>query len=54
MTFLFVDDFKSISQNGVNGTNVEIIAATTLFKMDVYVATDSYKPGAAVWLKYTP
>ena len=22
--------------------------------MDVYVATDSYKPGAAVWLKYTP
>ena len=53
-TSKFVDHIKSISQNGVRGTNVEIIAATTLFKMDVYVATDSYKPGVAVWLKYTP
>ena len=33
------------------GTNVEMIAATTL---DVYVPTDSYKPGASIWLKYTP
>ena len=53
-TSKFVDHIKSISQNGVWGTNVEIIAAATLFKMDVYVATDSYKPRAAVWLKYTP
>ena len=53
-TSKFVDHIKSISQNGVWGTNVEMIAATTLFKMDVYVATDSYKPGVSVWLKYTP
>ena len=34
---------------------MEIIAAVTMFKMDMYVATDSYyKPGAAVWLNYAP
>ena len=43
-TSKFVDHIKSISQNGVWRTNVEIIAAT-LFKIDAYVATDSYKPG---------
>ena len=53
-TSKFIDLIKSISQNGVWGTNVEIITAATLFKMGVYVATDSYKPGTALWLKYTP
>ena len=33
---------------------MEIIAAATLFSVDVYIATDNYKPGKAVWLKYTP
>ena len=31
-TSKFVDHIKSVSQNGVWGTNVEIIAAATLFK----------------------
>ena len=35
-TSKFVDHIKSISQNVVWETNVEIIAAATLFKMDVY------------------
>ena len=29
------------------------LSAATLLKMDVYVATDSYKPGSAIWLKYS-
>ena len=47
----FEDHLRSICKTAVWGTN---IAAATLFALDVYVATDSYKPGTAVWLKYSP
>ena len=47
----FEDHLRSIHKTAVWGTN---IAAATLFALDVYVATDSYKPGTAVWLKYSP
>lgn len=50
----FDDHLRSICKTAVWGTNLEIIAAATLFALDVYVATDGYKPGTAVWLKYTP
>ena len=50
----FDDHLKKMRNSGVWGTNVEIIAAATLFSVDVYIATDNYKPGKAVWLKYTP
>ena len=49
----FDDHLRSIRKTAVLGTNLEIIAAATLFVLDVYVATDSYKPGTAVWLKYS-
>ena len=45
-TSKFVDHIKSVSQNGQ--------MLQPLHCLDAYVATDSYKPGAAVWLKYTP
>lgn len=50
----FDDHLRSIRKTAVWGTNLEIIAAATLFALDVYVATDNYKPGTPVWLKYTP
>ena len=36
------------------GTSTEIIAAATLFQVEVYVATDSYRPGVPMWLQYRP
>ncbi len=33
---------------------MEIIVTATLFGLDVYVATDSYRPGKSTWLKYSP
>ena len=36
------------------GTNSEIIVTATLFGVDIYVASDSYRPGKPVWLKYSP
>lgn len=35
------------------GTNLEIIV-TALFGIDIYIATDSYRPGSPTWLKYSP
>ena len=37
-------------------TELEIIAATTLFQLEIYLAmaTDSYKPGTPRWLLYSP
>ena len=37
----FDDHLRSIRKTAVWGTNLEIIAAATLFALDVYVATDS-------------
>ena len=50
----FDDHLRNICKTAVWGTNLEIIAAATLFALDVYVATDSYKSVTAVWPKYTP
>ena len=36
------------------GTNLEIMAASSLFKLDIFEATDSLVPGKIKWLKYTP
>ena len=30
------------------------MATSTLFQIDVYVATESYHPGCPMWLKYIP
>ena len=36
------------------GTSVEILAFSSLFQVDVFVASDSYHPGQATWIKYSP
>ena len=46
----FEDHLRSICKTAVWGTNLEIIAAATLFALDVY----SYKRGTAPWLKCSP
>lgn len=45
---------KNIKKQYIWGTTTEIIAAATLFQIDVYIATDSYRPGSVTWLLYTP
>lgn len=45
---------KNIKRQYIWGTTTEIIAAASLFQVDVYVATDSYRPGGVTWLLYTP
>ena len=46
--------YKNIKRQYIWGTTTEIIAAATLLQVDVYVATDSYRPGSVAWLLYTP
>jgi len=44
---------KNIKKQFIWGTTTEIIAGATLFQIDVYVATDSYRPGSVTWLLYS-
>ncbi len=50
----YVEHQKNMSQSCTWGTNLEIIVTATIFKMDVYVVSDTYRPGKATWLKYSP
>ena len=50
----FTSHLKNIKKTCIWGTTVEILAAASLFQVDVYVATDSYHPGRPRWLKYMP
>lgn len=50
----FSEHVKNIRKTCTWGTNVEIIATATLFEIDIYVVSDSYKPGRPTWLKYSP
>ena len=50
----FADHIKNIGKTCTWGTNLEIIVTATLFGIDVYVASDSYRPGKPTWLKYSP
>ena len=50
----FSSHLQNMKKTCVWGTTVEILATSSLFQIDIYVATDSYKPGKAIWLKYSP
>ena len=50
----FSEHLKNIKMPYVWGTSMEIMAAASFFQLDVYVATDSYRPGVPTWLLYTP
>ena len=36
------------------GTTLEILATASLFRVDIFEATDSLTPGKVKWLKYSP
>ena len=36
------------------GTSVDILAFSSLFQVDVYIASDTYYSGTTTWLKYSP
>ena len=48
----FDEHLKKINQDRTWGTDLEITAAATIFKLPIYVATD--KTGTAVWCRYLP
>ena len=50
----FADHLKNVGKTCIWGTNLEIIVTATLFGIDIYVATDSYRHGNPTWLKYSP
>lgn len=50
----FADHVTNIAKTCTWGTSLEIIATASLFRVDVYVATDSYRPGKPTWLKHAP
>ena len=50
----FENHIKNIKKLYIWGTSTEIVAAATLFQVEVYVATDSYRPGIPTWLVYMP
>ena len=50
----FENHIKNIKKLYIWGTSTEIVAAATLFQVEVYVATDSYQPGIPTWLVHTP
>ena len=53
-TTLFPDHLQNIRKLSVWGTNLEILAATSLFQLDVYLATETYHLGVPTWLLYPP
>ena len=50
----FENHIKNIKKLYIWGTSTEIVAAATLFQVEVYVATDSYRQGIPTWLVHTP
>ena len=51
---LFLDHLQNIKKSCTWGTTVEILAFSSLFQVDVYIASDTYYPGKTTWLKYSP
>ncbi len=51
---LFPDHLQNIKKSCVWGTSIEILAFSSLFQVDVFVTSDSYHPGQATWIKYSP
>ena len=49
---VFQDHLQNIRKSCVWGTLVEILAFSSLFQVDVFVASDTYHPGRASWVKY--
>ena len=45
---------KNMRKNVVWGTTVEIFAAATLLKTEIYISTRTAKDRAPCWLRYTP
>ncbi len=50
----FSDHLQKMKRSCVWGTLVEILAFSSLFHIDVYVASDTYHPGKPSWVKYSP
>ena len=50
----FSDHLRNIRKLSVWGTNLEIIAAASLFQLDIYLATETYHLGVPMWLLYPP
>ena len=50
----FTQHLKNIKKQFVWGTTLEIIAAASLFELDVYIATETYRVGFPTWLVYAP
>ena len=50
----FDNHVKNIKKLSTWGTTTEIIGAATLFQLDIYLATNNYKPGIPTWLLYSP
>ena len=42
------------SESGFRCTNLEIIVTATLFCVDIYVASDTYRAGKPTWLSILP
>ena len=45
---------KNIKKQYTWGTSTEITAVATLLQVEVYVATDNYRPGVPMWIQYIP
>lgn len=50
----YIDHQKNMSRSCTWGTNLEIVVTATIFQLDIYVASDTYRPGKVTWLKYCP
>lgn len=50
----FSDHIQNIKKSCTWGTTVEILAASSFFQVDVYVASDTYHQGKVSWIKYSP
>lgn len=50
----FSDHLRNIKKSCVWGTTVEILAFSSLFQVDVYVASDTYHHNKVSWVKYSP
>jgi len=48
------EHLNTASKLGSWGTQLELVAAATLFHVDIYVATDSLVKGECRWTKFTP
>jgi hypothetical protein len=48
------EHLDAVSKLGSWGTQLEIVAAATLFQVDIYVATDSLVEGECRWTRFTP